>query len=84
MQPAQFLRINSQTAVHAKGSDGEQTAEVDQDVDLYDMLIIGRDTTGTGTALDAASQGLKMAVVKRGDFTASTSTMMDKLVQRPY
>lgn len=46
----------------------------------YDLLIIGGGATGTGIALDAATRGLKVAVVERDDFSAGTSSKSTKLV----
>lgn len=46
----------------------------------YDLLIIGGGATGTGCALDAASRGLRVACVERGDFSAETSSKSTKLV----
>lgn len=46
----------------------------------YDMLIIGGGATGAGVALDAATRGLKVAVVERDDFSSGTSSKSTKLV----
>lgn len=35
----------------------------------FDLLIIGGGATGTGCALDAASRGLRVACVEKGDFS---------------
>jgi glycerol-3-phosphate dehydrogenase len=48
--------------------------------DVYDLLIIGAGATGAGIALDAATRGLKVAVVERDDFSAGTSSKSTKLV----
>lgn len=58
------------------GSEDEQTGTEDP----YDLLIIGGGATGTGIALDAASRGLKVALVERDDFAAGTSSKSTKLV----
>jgi glycerol-3-phosphate dehydrogenase len=50
------------------------------DSDVYDLLIIGAGATGAGIALDAATRGLKVAVVERDDFSAGTSSKSTKLV----
>lgn len=47
---------------------------------VYDLLIIGGGATGTGIALDAATRGLKVAVVERDDFSSGTSSKSTKLV----
>lgn len=46
----------------------------------YDLLIIGGGATGSGIALDAATRGLKVALVERDDFAAGTSSKSTKLV----
>ena len=46
----------------------------------YDLLVIGGGATGTGIALDAASRGLKVALVERDDFASGTSSKSTKLV----
>ncbi|GAM82892.1 hypothetical protein ANO11243_008780 [Dothideomycetidae sp. 11243] len=46
----------------------------------YDLLVIGGGATGTGVALDAATRGLKVALVERDDFAAGTSSKSTKLV----
>ncbi|KAL2018625.1 hypothetical protein VTK56DRAFT_528 [Thermocarpiscus australiensis] len=48
--------------------------------DEYDILVIGAGATGSGVALDAATRGLKVAVVDRGDFACGTSSKSTKLV----
>lgn len=46
----------------------------------YDLLVIGGGITGAGIALDAASRGLRTAVVEMQDFAAGTSSRSTKLV----
>src|SRR5205823_13393400 len=46
----------------------------------FDLLVIGGGITGAGVALDAASRGLRTALVERGDFAAGTSSRSSKLV----
>lgn len=46
----------------------------------YDLLVIGAGATGSGIALDAATRGLKVAIVERDDFSAGTSSKSTKLV----
>jgi len=46
----------------------------------YDLLVIGGGATGTGVALDAATRGLKVALVERDDFASGTSSKSTKLV----
>ena len=46
----------------------------------FDLLVIGGGATGSGIALDAASRGLKVALVERFDFGSGTSSRSTKLV----
>jgi glycerol-3-phosphate dehydrogenase len=46
----------------------------------FDVLVIGGGITGCGIALDAASRGLKTALVDRGDFACGTSSKSSKLI----
>ncbi|MEO1049002.1 MAG: FAD-dependent oxidoreductase [Bacteroidota bacterium] len=46
----------------------------------YDLLIIGGGVTGAGIALDAASRGLKVALVEKNDFASGTSSRSTKLI----
>lgn len=46
----------------------------------FDILVIGGGATGAGIALDAASRGLKVALVDKSDFSAGTSSRSTKLV----
>jgi len=46
----------------------------------YDLLIIGGGATGAGTAVDAASRGMKVAMVERDDWSSGTSSKSTKLI----
>lgn len=46
----------------------------------FDLLIIGGGITGAGIALDAASRGLKVALVEKNDFASGTSSRSTKLI----
>ena len=46
----------------------------------FDVLVVGAGITGAGTALDAASRGLRVALVDRGDIAGGTSSRSSKLV----
>lgn len=46
----------------------------------YDVLIIGGGITGCGIALDAATRGMKTALIEMQDFAAGTSSRSTKLV----
>lgn len=46
----------------------------------FDVLIIGGGITGAGIALDAASRGLKTALIEKNDFAYGTSSRSTKLI----
>src|SRR5688572_31212078 len=46
----------------------------------FDVLVIGGGITGCGVALDAASRGLRTALVERDDFASGTSSKSSKLI----
>jgi glycerol-3-phosphate dehydrogenase len=46
----------------------------------WDLLIIGGGITGAGIALDAATRGLKVALIEKNDFASGTSSRSTKLV----
>ncbi len=48
--------------------------------ETFDVLIVGAGITGVGTALDAASRGLRTALIERDDFASGTSSKSSKLV----
>ncbi|GMM37662.1 glycerol-3-phosphate dehydrogenase [Saccharomycopsis crataegensis] len=45
----------------------------------FDVLIIGGGAVGTGTAVDAATRGLNVALVEKTDFAAGTSSKSTKM-----
>ncbi|KAJ1867949.1 mitochondrial glycerol-3-phosphate dehydrogenase, partial [Coemansia sp. RSA 486] len=46
----------------------------------FDLLVIGGGATGAGCTLDAATRGLRVAMVERDDFASGTSSKSTKLV----
>ncbi|OJJ21029.1 glycerol-3-phosphate dehydrogenase [marine bacterium AO1-C] len=48
--------------------------------ETFDILLIGGGITGAGIALDAASRGLKVALVEKQDFAQGTSSRSTKLI----
>ncbi len=62
------------TAVH-----GRETA-LALASDGVDVVVIGGGITGVGIALDAASRGLRVALVERDDIASGTSSKSSKLV----
>jgi len=48
--------------------------------EVFDLVVIGGGITGGGIALDAASRGMKVALVEKGDFASGTSSKSTKLI----
>ncbi|MFS4454565.1 glycerol-3-phosphate dehydrogenase/oxidase [Maribacter sp. 2304DJ31-5] len=46
----------------------------------FDLIVIGGGITGAGIALDAASRGLKVALLEKKDFASGTSSKSTKLI----
>ncbi|GGG93236.1 aerobic glycerol-3-phosphate dehydrogenase [Polaribacter pacificus] len=46
----------------------------------FDLLVVGGGITGAGIALDAASRGLKVALIEKNDFASGTSSKSTKLI----
>lgn len=46
----------------------------------FDLLIVGGGITGAGVARDAASRGMKVALIEARDFASGTSSRSSKLV----
>ena len=46
----------------------------------FDLLVLGGGITGAGVALDAATRGLRVALIDKGDFAGGTSSVSSKLV----
>ncbi len=58
-----------------RGSGFQHLADVE-----FDLLIIGGGITGAGAARDAASRGMKVALVEAQDFAQGTSSRSSKLI----
>ncbi|MEM6964705.1 MAG: glycerol-3-phosphate dehydrogenase/oxidase [Bacteroidota bacterium] len=48
--------------------------------EFFDLVVIGGGATGCGIALDAASRGLKTALIEKSDFASGTSSKSTKLI----
>ena len=62
------------------GNAGNDSQQENAQAEPYDLLVIGGGATGSGIALDAATRGLKVALVERDDFASGTSSKSTKLV----
>lgn len=58
----------------------QQILEALRQEEPFDILVIGGGATGCGIAVDAATRGLKVALVDRNDFVGGTSCRSTKLV----
>ena len=56
------------------------SAIADLSSENFDVLVIGGGVTGVGAALDAASRGLKVALIESQDIAAGTSSRSSKLI----
>ena len=45
--------------------------------ETYDLLVVGGGATGAGISVDAATRGLKVAMVERDDFASGRRDMKD-------
>ncbi|MBL3747389.1 FAD-dependent oxidoreductase, partial [Mycobacteroides abscessus subsp. massiliense] len=45
----------------------------------FDVIVIGGGVVGAGSALDAATRGLKVALVEARDFASGTSSRSSKM-----
>ncbi|CAN5291629.1 glycerol-3-phosphate dehydrogenase/oxidase [soil metagenome] len=71
----------SATAADGRLSPEFRTASLDRLAsEQLDILVIGGGVTGTGTALDAASRGLRVGLVEARDLAAGTSSRSSKLI----
>jgi glycerol-3-phosphate dehydrogenase len=57
-----------------------RAAELSDAAGGVDVLVVGMGATGAGVALDAASRGLSVAVIDKGDLASGTSSKSSKLV----
>ena len=68
-------------ALRASGrAPGRRGRKSDAPNEPFDILIIGGGATGAGAALDAATRGLRVALVEGEDFASGTSSRSTKLV----
>src|SRR6059058_6455913 len=48
--------------------------------EVFDVVVVGGGVVGTGTALDAVTRGLSVALVEARDYAAGTSSRSSKLI----
>jgi len=65
---ARFSAVNRQNYISQLGQE------------QFDLLVFGGGITGAGIALDAASRGLKVALIEKNDFASGTSSRSTKLI----
>ena len=62
------------------GPDQRDSAISQLGTEQFDILIIGGGVNGVGAALDAASRGLRVALIEAQDIAAGTSSRSSKLI----
>jgi glycerol-3-phosphate dehydrogenase len=67
------------TAVRPLGPDQRAQAWADLAAGEFEVLVVGGGVTGAGVALDAATRGLRTALVEARDFASGTSSRSSKL-----
>ncbi len=67
------------TAVPPLGPEQRTQAWAELAADEFEVLVVGGGVTGAGVALDAATRGLRTALVEARDFASGTSSRSSKL-----
>jgi len=74
------------SSAHPSGAFGARLGVEDREeawqrlsAEQFDVVVIGGGVVGVGTALDAATRGLRVALVEARDFAAGTSSRSSKL-----
>jgi glycerol-3-phosphate dehydrogenase len=62
------------------GPDQRDSAIAQLGTEQFDILVIGGGVNGVGAALDAASRGLKVALIEAQDIASGTSSRSSKLI----
>jgi glycerol-3-phosphate dehydrogenase len=59
----------------------ERAANLDRlNTETFDVVVIGGGVTGSGSALDAATRGLSVALIEQRDLASGTSSRSSKLI----
>ena len=73
--------MNQEPTVSARlGPPERQAALARMAAEVFDVVVVGGGVTGAGTALDAATRGLSVALVEAVDLAAGTSSRSSKLI----
>jgi glycerol-3-phosphate dehydrogenase len=74
-------RLNTRSIVAPEFSVRTRAANLERmRREVFDVAVIGGGVTGAGVALDAASRGLKVALIEKRDFASGTSSRSSKLI----
>ena len=62
------------------GPDERRAALARMAGEVFDVVVVGAGATGAGSALDAVTRGLSVALVEARDFASGTSSRSSKLI----
>ncbi|WP_072687235.1 glycerol-3-phosphate dehydrogenase/oxidase [Rhodococcus marinonascens] len=71
--------MSSQPGVQFLGPQQRDTAWAQLEDEQFDVVVIGGGVVGAGAALDAATRGLKVALVEARDYASGTSSRSSKM-----
>ncbi len=67
--------VNGSVAIRSRQADLARLADTD-----WDLVIVGGGIVGAGALLDAASRGLKVALIEQDDIASGTSSRSSRLI----
>lgn len=73
-------RVGMTSAVRQLGPEQRAQALDDLESTEFDILVVGAGVVGAGAALDAATRGLRVALVEARDYASGTSSRSSKLI----
>jgi glycerol-3-phosphate dehydrogenase len=68
--------VDDRSALNAAQRDNDLSRMANE---TFDVVVIGGGVTGAGSALDAASRGLRVALVEQRDYASGTSSRSSKM-----